>query len=84
MDLDAGMEWMRWCMDMRKSFGDVAGDRANGETGRRLIRCSPDMYVKRHEYFRWTKRTAGISFAYVIAVPAAFLYMAYQTEVCEI
>lgn len=42
---------------------------------------SPDMYVKRHEYFRWTPRTAWLSFAYVIAVPSAFLYMAFKTEV---
>lgn len=42
------------------------------------------MYVKRHEFFRWTRRTAGISFAYVVAVPAAFLYMAYQTEVSAV
>jgi hypothetical protein len=39
------------------------------------------MYVKRHEYFRWTPRTAWLSFAYVIAVPSAFLYMAFKTEV---
>jgi len=39
------------------------------------------MYVKRHEYFRWTRRTAFLSFAYVIAVPSAFLYMAFKTEV---
>jgi hypothetical protein len=39
------------------------------------------MYVKRHEYFRWTKRTAFLSFTYVIAVPSAFLYMAFKTEV---
>jgi hypothetical protein len=42
---------------------------------------SLDMYVKRHEYFRWTRRTAFLSFAYVIAVPSAFLYMAFKTEV---
>lgn len=42
---------------------------------------SPDMYVKRHEFFRWTPRTAWLSFAYVIAVPSAFLYMAFKTEV---
>lgn len=42
---------------------------------------SPDMYVKRHEYFRWTRRTAFLSFTYVIAVPSAFLYMAFKTEV---
>jgi hypothetical protein len=39
------------------------------------------MYVKRHEYFRWTPRTAWLSFVYVIAVPSAFLYMANKTEV---
>lgn len=39
------------------------------------------MYVKRHEYFRWTPRTAWLSFAYIIAVPSAFLYMATKTEV---
>jgi hypothetical protein len=42
---------------------------------------SPDMYVKRHEFFRWTPRTAWLSFVYVIAVPSAFLYMANKTEV---
>jgi hypothetical protein len=42
---------------------------------------SLDMYVKRHEYFRWTRRTAFLSFTYVIAVPSAFLYMAFKTEV---
>ena len=42
---------------------------------------SLDMYVKRHEFFRWTPRTAWLSFAYVIAVPSAFLYMAFKTEV---
>jgi hypothetical protein len=45
---------------------------------------SLDMYVKRHEYFRWTKRTAFLSFAYAIAVPSAFLYMAFKTEVSKL
>lgn len=40
-----------------------------------------DMFVKRHEYFKWTPRTAWLSIAYVIAVPSAFLYMAFKTEV---
>ncbi|KAK3699780.1 hypothetical protein LTR37_016289 [Vermiconidia calcicola] len=38
------------------------------------------MYVKRHEYFRWTPRTAWLSFIYVMAVPAVGLYFAYKTE----
>lgn len=41
------------------------------------------MYVKRHEYFRWTPRTAWLTFAYVIAVPSAFLYMGYKNEVSD-
>ncbi len=39
------------------------------------------MYVKRHEFFRWTPRTAWLSFVYVFAVPSCFLYLAYGTEV---
>ena len=39
------------------------------------------MYVKRHEYFRWTPRTAWLTFVYVAAIPSAFLYLAYSTEV---
>lgn len=41
-----------------------------------------DLYVKRHEYFRWTPRTARIAFMYVIAVPAAVGYLFYKTDVC--
>ena len=40
-----------------------------------------DMYVKRHEYFRWTPRTTWITLVYVAIVPSAFLYLAYRTEV---
>lgn len=39
------------------------------------------MYVKRHEYFRWTPKTAWVTFAYVVAVPAAFIYMGWTTDV---
>lgn len=49
--------------------------------GPKTDRTYLDMYVKRHEFFRWTPRTAWLSFAYVIAVPAAALYVSYQTEV---
>ncbi|KAK4977319.1 hypothetical protein LTR28_007582, partial [Elasticomyces elasticus] len=44
-------------------------------------RYATDMYVHRHEHFRWTPRTAWITFAYVVAVPSMFWYMAYSTEV---
>lgn len=39
------------------------------------------MYVKRHEYFRWTPRTVWLSFVYILAVPAGFLYMGATTDV---
>ena len=39
------------------------------------------MYVNRHKYFRWTRRTTWLTFAYVVAVPAVFGYMAYTTDV---
>jgi len=39
------------------------------------------MYVKRHEFFRWTPRTAWLTFVYVIGIPSGFLYMAYRTDV---
>ncbi|KAL1587684.1 hypothetical protein WHR41_03706 [Cladosporium halotolerans] len=63
---------------MRPTLAKMAGGNAvNLDPA--LVRYA-NMYVKRHEYFRWTPRTAWISFAYVIAVPSAFLYMAYKTE----
>lgn len=43
-----------------------------------------DMYVKRHEYFRWTPKTAWVTFAYVVAVPAAFIYMGWTTDVSSL
>lgn len=42
---------------------------------------TPDMYVKRHEYFRWTPRTAWLTITYVIAVPSVFLYYGWTTDV---
>ncbi len=41
------------------------------------------MYVKRHEFFRWTPRTAWLTVTYVLAVPAAFLYMGWHTDVSD-
>ena len=35
----------------------------------------------RHKYFRWTPRTAWITFAYIVAVPAAFGYVGFMTDV---
>lgn len=40
------------------------------------------MFVNRHKYFRWTGRTARITFAYVVAFPSLIGYIAYKYEVC--
>ena len=39
------------------------------------------MWINRHKYFRWTGRTARITFAYVVAFPALIGYLAYTTDV---
>jgi hypothetical protein len=39
------------------------------------------MWINRHKYFRWTGRTARITFAYVVAFPAFIGYWAYVTDV---
>ncbi|KAI9147966.1 NADH:ubiquinone oxidoreductase 6.6kD subunit [Paramyrothecium foliicola] len=38
------------------------------------------MQRTRHQYFRWTSRTAKITFMYVLVVPAIFGYVAYKTD----
>ncbi|CAK7225123.1 hypothetical protein SEUCBS140593_005797 [Sporothrix eucalyptigena] len=38
------------------------------------------MTTNRYKYFRWTPRTARITFMYVAVVPAIFGIMAYSTE----
>lgn len=38
----------------------------------------------RYKYFRWTKRTAVISFAYIIAVPAIVGYLGYTSDVSSL
>lgn len=43
--------------------------------------CDADLYVKRHEYFRWTPKTARIAFLYVIAVPSVVGYLFYKMDV---
>jgi hypothetical protein len=40
-----------------------------------------DMHANRYKYFRWTPRTAGISFAFMVAFPALVGYVAYTTDV---
>ena len=39
------------------------------------------MTSNRYKYFRWTPRTARITFAYMVVVPAIVGYIAYKTDV---
>jgi hypothetical protein len=39
------------------------------------------MQKNRHHYFRWTPRTARLTFIYVAVLPAIMGYIAYQTDV---
>jgi hypothetical protein len=46
-----------------------------------LTHDATDMSSNRHKYFRWTGRTARISFAYMVAFPAFVGYWGYVTDV---
>jgi hypothetical protein len=39
------------------------------------------MIQNRYKYFRWTRRTAGITFMYVVVVPGIIGYLGYKTDV---
>ncbi|PHH85721.1 hypothetical protein CDD83_11252 [Cordyceps sp. RAO-2017] len=38
------------------------------------------MQKNRHRYFRWTPRTARITFMYMVVVPAITGYIMYKTD----
>ncbi|ORY70053.1 NADH:ubiquinone oxidoreductase 6.6kD subunit [Pseudomassariella vexata] len=38
------------------------------------------MQSNRHKFFRWTPRTARITFMYAVVVPAIFTVIAYNTD----
>ncbi|KAI1412917.1 NADH:ubiquinone oxidoreductase 6.6kD subunit [Hypoxylon sp. FL1857] len=38
------------------------------------------MTTNRHKYFRWTPRTARITFMFVVVVPSIFGVVAYKTD----
>ncbi|KAL9067019.1 MAG: hypothetical protein Q9161_007192 [Pseudevernia consocians] len=40
-----------------------------------------NMSANRWRYFRWTPRTAWITFVYVVAVPSVVGYVGFVTEV---
>ncbi|EAQ91014.1 predicted protein [Chaetomium globosum CBS 148.51] len=44
-----------------------------------LVRLG-NMTANRYKYFRWTKRTAALSFIYVIAVPSVLGYLGYHND----
>ena len=53
--------------------------------GHLMASCSDtndlDMSANRWKYFRWTPRTAWISFVYIVAVPSVVGYVGYVTDV---
>ncbi|TKX19622.1 hypothetical protein C1H76_8194 [Elsinoe australis] len=44
-----------------------------------LVRYA-NMYVKRHEYFRWNRKTAGLTLLYMAVIPGALYWVARSTE----
>ncbi|PNS15182.1 hypothetical protein CAC42_8183 [Sphaceloma murrayae] len=40
-----------------------------------------EMYVQRHQYFRWTRKTALLTVLYMGVIPGALYYVARSTEV---
>ncbi|KAI1423580.1 NADH:ubiquinone oxidoreductase 6.6kD subunit [Xylaria sp. FL1777] len=38
------------------------------------------MTTNRHKYFRWTPRTAALTFAYLVVAPTIVGVIAYQTD----
>ena len=40
-----------------------------------------DMTVNRYKYFRWTPRSARITFVYAVAIPMVLLYCGWRIEV---
>lgn len=53
-------------------------DASPDETG---LTKTTDMYVKRHEYFRWNRKTAGLTFLYMAFIPGCLYALAKSTEV---
>lgn len=51
---------------------------------RRKLTIDADMYVKRHEFFRWNRKTAGLTVLYMAVIPGALYWVARSTEVSSI
>ena len=39
------------------------------------------MYINRHKYFRWNRKTATVGFVYMVAIPFVVGYLGYKTDV---
>ncbi|KAL2014857.1 hypothetical protein VTN00DRAFT_2382 [Thermoascus crustaceus] len=39
-----------------------------------------ELNQNRYKYFRWTPRTAWLSFVYMVAIPGALGFVAYKTD----
>ncbi|KAF1835811.1 hypothetical protein BDW02DRAFT_522249 [Decorospora gaudefroyi] len=65
---------------MQPTFRSMAADKYG------ILRADPaiikwaNMNANRHKYFRWTRRTAWITFAYVVLVPGLLGTAGYMTE----
>ncbi|KAL2156185.1 hypothetical protein VTH82DRAFT_930 [Thermothelomyces myriococcoides] len=44
-----------------------------------LVRLG-SMVQNRYKYFRWTKRTARITFVYAVVIPGIIGYLGYQND----
>ncbi|KAK3295910.1 uncharacterized protein B0H64DRAFT_442271 [Chaetomium fimeti] len=44
-----------------------------------LVRIG-NLSSNRYKYFRWTKRTATVSFVFVIAIPGILGYLGYKND----
>ncbi|KAK2813900.1 hypothetical protein FQN50_000301 [Emmonsiellopsis sp. PD_5] len=64
------------CQSLTSSAADLTLDPA--------LQKYYDLNVNRYKYFRWTPRTAWISFCYMALVPGILIYAGYKADVCSI
>ncbi|KAE9988689.1 hypothetical protein EG328_008706 [Venturia inaequalis] len=64
---------------MRPTLPRMAGHANTVHMDPALIKYANNS-VNRFKHFRWTPRTAWISFAYVVAVPSIIGYVAYWSD----
>lgn len=68
--------WLVEALEERRNEGEVRKGRVCADETMAI-----DMSANRWKYFRWTPRTAWITFAYVVVVPSALCYVGLVTEV---